>query len=135
MILIYTPIYAALLALLILVLATKVVLARRKLRIGVGDKGDAKMLQVIRIHANATEYVPLTLILMGFAELNGINVYVLNSCGIALVLGRLMHAHGLSNTIGKSVGRFYGLLLNWLVIVFLAVYLIGFSIGYFISGN
>ncbi|WP_251360000.1 MAPEG family protein [Kangiella sp. TOML190] len=122
--LIYTPIYAAILAILMLVLATKVVLTRRKLRIGVGDKGDGAMLKVIRVHGNATEYVPITLILLALAELNGASAYLINSWGIAFVVGRLIHAYGLGRSIGVSFGRFYGTILTWLVILSLAIYLL-----------
>ncbi len=126
--LIYTPIYAAILAIFILVLAANVAKTRRKLRIGVGDKGDKNMLQIIRVHANATEYVPMALLLMAFAELNNASAYLLNTCGIALVIGRLIHAYGLGRNIGVSFGRFWGTSLTWLVILILSLYLLVQSI-------
>ncbi|NVJ67432.1 MAG: MAPEG family protein [Gammaproteobacteria bacterium] len=133
MTLIYTPIYAAILAVLIIILSVRVALTRRKLRIGVGDKGDRQMLQVIRVHGNAIEYIPLSLLLMAFAELNGASFYLLNGCGIALVIGRLLHASGLSKNIGISFGRTYGTSLTWLTILFLAIYLIYKSVAHLMT--
>lgn len=122
--LIFTPIYAGLLAILIIALSARVALTRRRLRIGVGDKGDREMLQVARVQANAIEYVPLCLLLMGFAELSGAHSYFINACGLALLIGRLLHAYGLGKSIGITFGRFYGTSLTWLAILVLAIYLI-----------
>ncbi len=128
MALVYTPIYAGLLAVLIIVLSVKVALTRRRLRIGVGDKGDREMLQVVRVHGNAIEYIPLTLLLMAFAEFNGANIYFINICGVALFVGRILHAYGLGKNIGITLGRTYGTSLTWLVILALGVYLLFSSI-------
>lgn len=120
----YTPIYAAILGLLILVLAAKVVVVRRKKRIGIGTNGDQELSQQIRVHANAIEYVPMALILLAFVEMSGANIYWVNACGITLVISRIMHAYGLGKSIGISFGRFYGTALTWLLIILNSGYIL-----------
>ncbi|MRX27029.1 MAPEG family protein [Kangiella sp. HZ709] len=117
MILVFTPIYAAILALFILLLAYQVVLMRRKKRIGIGDKGDQELAQKIRVHANAIEYVPIALLLIAFVEINGGSAIWVNISGALLVLSRVLHAYGLGKSIGISKGRFYGTLITWMVIL------------------
>ena len=52
-----TGLYAALLTLLILGLAVRVMLIRRRTRIGLGDGGDRSVACAIRAHGNAVEHV------------------------------------------------------------------------------
>jgi uncharacterized membrane protein YecN with MAPEG domain len=65
-----TGLYAALMALLVVVLAVRVVMYRRTARVGLGDGNNPDLLKRIRVHANAVEYVPLYLLLMLILELN-----------------------------------------------------------------
>jgi uncharacterized membrane protein YecN with MAPEG domain len=116
-----TALYAGLLGLLILVLAFRVVAVRRATAIGLGDGGDALLLTRIRIHGNAAEYVPLALLLMLMLEINGTSAAWLHGLGIALVVGRLAHAQGLSQAAGVTAGRFVGNVLTWSVIMIAAV--------------
>ena len=60
-----TAIYTSVLALLILALAINVARHRAKLKVGLGDGGNPQMLRMIRLHANAVEYAPIGLLLMG----------------------------------------------------------------------
>ena len=68
---------------------------------------------------NAAEYIPITLILMGFAEFNGANVWWLHATGIAFILGRLLHAKAILNDAMK--GRVTGMKLTFGVMVVLMV--------------
>jgi uncharacterized membrane protein YecN with MAPEG domain len=115
-----TSLYAAILALIIIFLAYKVVVFRKTKKVGLGDNGDSEGLQAIRVHANAVEYIPMMIILMGLYEANGGNHLALNIIGASAVVARMMHAFGLSKTAGISFGRFYGTALTWLVTVVLA---------------
>jgi uncharacterized membrane protein YecN with MAPEG domain len=56
------------------------------------------------------------------AELNRASPLLLHLAGIALVLGRLMHAVGLSSRTGLSTGRTGGMVLTVAALVVLAVY-------------
>jgi hypothetical protein len=49
----------------------------------------------IRAQGNATEYVPISLILLVLLELDGANLAFIHVGGIALIMGRLIHAKGL----------------------------------------
>lgn len=123
--LIYTPVYAALLGLFILILALKVVILRRKKRIGIESKGDLELAQKIRVHGNTVEYVPIALLLMAFVELAGAGLYWVNASGLCLILGRILHAYGLGRYVGISFGRFYGTFLTWIVIIINSGYILG----------
>lgn len=116
-----TAFYAGLLGILMLILAFRVVAVRRATAIGLGDGGDALLFSRIRIHGNAAEYVPLALLLMLIFELNGGSARWLHVLGIALLIGRLAHAQGLSQSTGTSAGRFVGNVLTWSVILIAAI--------------
>jgi uncharacterized protein len=116
-----TALYAGILGLLITALAINVTVHRAKLKVDIGDGGNAQMLRMIRVHANAVEYVPLGLLLLGLYELDQGWPAVLHAAGIALVVGRVLHVAGLWNTAGLSFGRGAGVTLTWITIAALAV--------------
>jgi uncharacterized membrane protein YecN with MAPEG domain len=106
--------YAAINALLMLILGILVVRARLKTRTAIGDGGKPAMMGPLRAHANNTEYVPMAIILMLILYSLGANVIVIHAVGGPLTLGRLLHAFGLSRNVGTSVPRFLGMVLTWL---------------------
>ena len=115
-----TGLYAGLCAIVIIVLAIRVILLRWSTKAGIGDGGDRRLTRAIRIHGNAIEYVPSALILMLVAELSGASASLLHGCGIALVAARISHALGLASTAGVSVGRSLGVTATFAVILVLA---------------
>lgn len=119
-----TGLYAALCALLILALSLRIVALRRKLRIGIGDGGDAGLSRAIRAQANAIEYVPLLLVMLLIAENNGAGVAFVHACGAGLFIARVLHAIGLSGSAGTSFGRFWGTLVTWLILLALGAQLL-----------
>lgn len=111
--------YTALLATLMLLLAYQVVKQRIRHKSGLGHT-EKDVLVTGRIHANATEYIPITLILMAMAELNGANSTVLHGAGVAFLLSRIAHAWGFKAAQGRSHrGRYWGTVISWLVILWL----------------
>jgi hypothetical protein len=90
-----TSIYASLLALLIVRLSLAVIKLRRKNRVSVGDGGNEELQLAIRAHANAVEYVPISLILLLMLELNGAPKILVHIFGATLLVGRILHAMGL----------------------------------------
>lgn len=117
-----TGLYTSLLALLIVYLATRVALARKSNKIGIGDNGNQELIVAIRAHANAIENIPLALLLLLMAELNGLSAVYLHIAGVVLVVSRLAHAHGFVKTKGLySPGRFYGTLANWVLVLLLSI--------------
>lgn len=93
-----TAFYAALLAFLFLLLSARVIAQRREARVEIGVGESAELLRRSRVHANFAEYVPIALILLGFAESLKAPSAALHALGLALLAGRLIHAYGLSQT-------------------------------------
>lgn len=90
-----TSIYASLAALLIVRLSLSVIKLRRKNRVSVGDGGNEQLQLAIRTHANAVEYIPITLLLLLTLELNGAPTILIHVLGATLLIGRILHAMGL----------------------------------------
>lgn len=111
-----TPLYAGLCGILLLALSSRVVNARRTHKVSLGDGGVPELQRTIRVQANFTEYVPLTLILILLVEMNGNSPAVVHSLGIALVVSRALHAAGLTASEGISTARFVGILGTWLTL-------------------
>ena len=123
-----TALYAGLSALLIVVLAMLVVRQRIRTRTPLGAGEAPEMACAVRAHANTVEYLPIALLLMLICELNGGAPSMLHSYGIALLVGRLLHAWGISRTPRPNAARLTGTALTWMVIVGLAaVDVIGFA--------
>lgn len=117
-------IYAAVLALLVVLLALRVALYRVRNRIGAGDGGDARLLRRVRAHGNAVEFIPLGLILLALLELCGAAAWGLHLAGGSFVLARVAHAIGLSRSTGASAGRAGGAALTFLAILGMALWLL-----------
>ncbi len=113
--------YAGLLGLLYLVLCWRVVALRRTHAIGMGDGGNESLARAIRVQANFNEYVPLILVLLFVLAATGASRYLIDALGIALVIGRLLHAQGLGRVSGRSFGREVGTGLTWLVLAVAAL--------------
>lgn len=116
-----TAVYAGIAGLMLLVLAGLVVRARWRYGTGLGVGSDPGMERAVRVHANFTEYVPLALVLMLLAELNGLPTVLLHLAGLLLLASRALHAWGLSRVSGRSFGRFYGTAGTWLVVLGLSL--------------
>ncbi len=119
-----TGIYAAISALLIVLLSSRVIRLRLSTRTGIGDGGNHHLARCIRVHANAIEYLPLALLLLLLVEWNQTLPMVVHGFGIALVTGRVLHAIGLSRSAGSSPARFIGMLLTLLSMLGMATLLL-----------
>jgi uncharacterized protein len=93
-----TAFYASLLAALYLFLSVRVIGWRRQQRVEIGHGEDAQLLRRMRVHANFAEYVPFALVLMALAESLGPPHILTHLVGLMLVVGRVLHAYGLSQT-------------------------------------
>jgi hypothetical protein len=116
-----TALYASLLALLLLTLSFRVIRLRLKHKIGIGDGEQQSLAAAIRVHGNFIEYIPLALILLGAYEINGAESLWLHIFGGALFTGRILHAVGLTKTIGTSVQRQLGMVITFLVLLILSI--------------
>ena len=115
-------IYVALSALLMLVLAYRVVSSRLKNNVGIHDGGLPQLAVAIRTHANLLEHALPVLLLLMVAEANGAPVWLLHGCGIVFLLARLLHAWGFTISEGGThSGRVHGTMVTWLVMLVLIV--------------
>lgn len=94
-----TPLYAALAAVILIVLALRVIGARRSRRVALGDGADDDLARRIRAQGNFTEYAP---------------AWQLHALGAALILGRIVHAWSLPAQSGN--GRLMGMTLTIFVL-------------------
>jgi uncharacterized protein len=108
-----TPFYAALLALVFFLLSIRIIKIRRGQKIALGDAGSHALLRAIRAHANFAEYVPLCLLLLYFAESMVAAELLLHALGSCLLLGRLLHAFGVSHTVENFAFRISGMALTF----------------------
>jgi len=91
-----TPVYAALVAFLFVLLSLRVIGARRQAKVALGDGGDRLLLRRLRAHGNFAEYAPMVIVLMALGEWQGAPVLTLHIIGFCLLGGRLVHAYGVS---------------------------------------
>lgn len=114
-----TSIYASLAVLLIVRLSISVIKLRREYRISLGDGGNEELQLAIRTHANALEYIPITLLLLLMLELNGAPKILIHLLGLVLITGRIIHTIGLS---GKDLQkRVLGMQITVFLLIGLAI--------------
>ena len=116
--------YAALLAILYAVLSVRTLRLRRRLRIAIGDSGDERMLRAMRAHANFAEYVPLALLLIYLVEIAPASAVLVHALGLALLLGRVLHAWGVSRSPEDFRFRVAGMALTLASLLVASLYLL-----------
>ncbi|MGE3595783.1 MAG: MAPEG family protein [Dehalococcoidia bacterium] len=116
--------YAALLSLLFIGLSARTIGLRRRLQIGIGDAGSAEMLRAMRVYSNFAEYVPLALLLIYFAEVSGAPHALVHALGLSLLLGRLVHAYGVSQVNENFRFRVVGMVVTFSTLGICAGYLL-----------
>jgi uncharacterized membrane protein YecN with MAPEG domain len=114
-----TPLYAAVAALMPISLSVRVIGMRRRRRVSIGDGEDEILARRIRAQGNFIEYVPMALVLLLLLELGGASAWLLHGLGIALLVGRLVHAWSLAAHNGT--GRIIGMGLTFGVLVVAAI--------------
>ncbi len=105
-----TALYAGLLGLFAVWLATRVIRARHAYRLALGTQ-HRMVERAARAHGNFSEYAPLGLVLLGLCEINGLPGWAVHALGTTLVAGRVVHAIGIARepenlrwrTIGMSL--------------------------------
>lgn len=114
-----SSLYAALLAFLIVWLSLRVIKLRRAKKIRLGDGRDPDLQAAIRAQGNATEYIPISLILLVLLELGGGHVALIHLGGVTVIAGRLLHARGLLTD--NLQYRVLGMQLTFYTIIGLAI--------------
>ena len=119
-----TPLFAAVLGLLFVLLSLGVVRIRFSQRISMGVADNRALEKAVRSHANFAEYVPLALLLMWFVETLTLSSALVAVAGCVLVLARVFHAIGMANPKRWLVLRQLGVVMTFAVILVLCVVLL-----------
>jgi hypothetical protein len=128
-----TALYASLSALWLVVLSLNVIKLRRQHRVSLGSGGHADLEAAIRTQGNATEYIPIILILMILLEWASAAWWLIHIAGIALLAGRLIHASALRHNSVKR--RVLGMKITFYLMMALAALNIFYlAAGYFFAG-
>lgn len=123
-----TGFYAALFGALFVMLSVRVVWLRTRRGISLGSGGDPVLERAQRVHSNFAEYVPFTLLLVFFFEAaTQLRGWTHVFC-IALLVGRMLHAYGLTRD--SLSCRTAGMALTLAVIVAASVGLLVFHVHF-----
>lgn len=115
--------WTGLLILVMVVLSVRVMLARRRHRVSMGDGADGQLQALSRGFGNAAEYIPVgvgALILLALIQTPALWIHVI---GAMLFVGRLAHPIGLVMR-PPNAPRVLGMGLTWLALIIAAVMLL-----------
>ena len=126
--LLITSIIAAALTMIFIKLSFAVIALRRKNKVGLGSGGHEDLERAIRAQANFAEYVPFGIILIACLELNGAPWYLALLSGLALIVGRLIHARGMNTPPPDFSLRVTGMKFTFGTLITLAVLNLGWSL-------
>ena len=126
--LLMTSIIAAILTIIFVKLSFAVIGLRRKNKVGLGSGGYDDLERAIRAQGNFAEYVPIGLILIACLELNGAPWWLVILPGIALIIGRLIHAKGINEPPPNFSSRVLGMKFTFGTLITLAILNLGWTI-------
>lgn len=112
-----TPLFAAALALLFVLLSLNVIRLRIRHRIAYGDADNKDLIKAMRTHANFAEYVPLSLLLMWLVESMTLSSFEVFWLGCILLIGRVLHVLGMAYPKQLMICRQIGMLATLGVII------------------
>ncbi|MFT6774051.1 MAG: putative membrane protein YecN with MAPEG domain [Paracoccaceae bacterium] len=121
--------YAGLNMLLLIVLSGMIVRLRVSLKVSIGDGGHPALALAIRAHGNATETIPITLLLILIVALAGAPAMAVHALGLALTVGRGLHAWHFSHVGAPQWQRGAGMITTYLVQIAAALGLIAHTMG------
>ena len=126
--LLITSIIASALTMIFVKLSFAVIGLRRKNKVGLGSGGHEDLERAIRAQGNFAEYVPLGIILIACLELNGAPWWLVALPGIALILGRLIHAKGINTPPPDFSKRVLGMKFTFGTLITLVVLNLGWAL-------
>ena len=121
-----TALYAAILSLVFVALSIRTIRMRRHQKIAIGYADNDLMLRAMRVHANFAEYVPLSLILIYLVEVSRGSTRLVHFLGVCLIIGRLLHAYGVSQPKEVFAFRVTGMVFTFTTILTCSVTLLYF---------
>lgn len=120
-----TVLYAIVLVLIKLLLVWRVVQLRQRYNLGLGEGAHRDLQVAVRSHGNYMEAMPLMLILLFMAEMNGVAVMALHAVGLVFIASRLLHAIGMVQGRGNyDPRRVIGVVGTWLALLSLCGFLL-----------
>lgn len=128
-----TLLYAAILAIWLIILSARVIVYRRKNRVEIMSDQSRTLDFRIRAQANLTEYAPFALILMAMLELHGLPGWGVHVLGLLLLAGRFLHGWSFSFAEGHMRARVVGMVVTFSVILGSAVIGLGVVAAQMIS--
>lgn len=124
-----TPIYAAVLALMMIGLSMYVSSLRANQNVSIGPGTDPALLERIRRHGNFVETVPMALLLIGMGELAGMPTLWVHAVGILLVVSRIIQPLGLFHDKTFTAMRLAGNLGSFAAILIPAGFILWAALG------
>jgi uncharacterized membrane protein YecN with MAPEG domain len=118
------PTYAAVLALIFVLLSVRVIQMRAFAKIGLGHGNNPVMERRIRVHGNFAEYVPLALLLLLCMELQSQSRILIHVLCIALIAARVVHAIGVTPVKENFPMRVASVLTTFAVLIVASVMLL-----------
>ena len=112
-----SPVYVAFFALILVALSVRTLRLRRQLRVAIGHGNEPKLERAVRVHANYCEYVPISLLLIYLLETIAGSHYWIHILFIGLLIGRIVHAYGVSQVSENYRYRTIGMALTFTVII------------------
>ena len=126
--LLVTSIIASILTIIFVKLSFAVIGLRRKNKVGLGSGGHEDLERAIRAQGNFAEYVPFGIILIACLELNGAPWWLVAIPGIALFIGRFIHAIGINTPPPDFSKRVLGMKFTFNTLITLVVLNLGWSL-------
>jgi uncharacterized membrane protein YecN with MAPEG domain len=126
--LLITSVIAAALTIIFVKLSFAVIGLRRKNKVGLGSGGHDDLERAIRAQGNFAEYVPFGIILIACLELNGTPWWLVTLPGIALIIGRLIHAIGINTPPPDFSKRVLGMKFTFYTLITLVILNLGWSL-------
>jgi len=102
--------------LLFILLSVRVIGARRQEKQSLGHGESPSLLRRMRVHANFAEYAPLGIVLLGLSESLTTSALLLHGIGGLLLVGRIVHAFGVSQAKENFGFRIAGMLMTFTAI-------------------
>lgn len=128
------PLYASALGLLFARLSWRALTLRRSYKVGVGDGGILDLRKALRAHANFAEYTPITVFLLYMLEAAALYPSVLlHGLSLALCIGRVSHAYGVSQVNENYRYRVFGMVITLAVLSSAALLNLAGSLMVFLS--
>ena len=122
-----SPIYAGLLAVLFFWLSLRVSLLRLK-GLHATDEGRVILHRAVRTQGNASEYIPLGVLMLLILDLQGAPAAVIHIFGIALVAGRIGHFIGFGREPGNPKLRQYSMVATYVMLCFSGLAVLWFTL-------